>query len=104
MNKIQQATFRLAQACDGSPISTTIVVMLFYVMFNIFEATVETAIFGKRFEHLLDPFFQLAFIGYSAYAVYWCAVFNSAKASNVEGKGRCAALYRAASSDRRERP
>ena len=83
MNKIQQATFRLAQACDGSPISTTIVVMLFYVMFSIFEATVETAIFGKRFEHLLDPFFQLAFIGYSAYAVYWCAVFNSAKASNA---------------------
>ena len=83
MNKIQQATLRLAQSCDGNPVSTTIVVMLFFIMFSVFEATIETVFFGHRFEHLLDPFFQLAFIGYSAYAVYWCAVFNSTKATNT---------------------
>ena len=90
MNKIQQATYRLAQACEGSPISSTVVVMLFFVMFNVMEATVEKLIFGERFEHFLDPLFSLAFIGYSAYAVYWCAVFNSEKnrAPNAEITGR----------------
>lgn len=79
MNKIQQATYRLAQACDGSPVSSTIVVMLFFVMFNFVEAGVEIALFGNRFEHALDAVFALAFMAYSAYAVYWCAVFNSTK-------------------------
>lgn len=79
MNKIQLATYRLAQACDGNPISSTIVVMLFFVMFNFFEAGVEIALYGKRFEHALDAVFALAFMAYSAYAVYWCAVFNSTK-------------------------
>jgi len=79
VNKIQQATYRLAQACEGSPISSTVVVMLFFLMFNMVEANIEKLIFGERFEHFLDPIFALAFIGYSAYAVYWCAVFNSTK-------------------------
>lgn len=83
MNKLQLATYRLAQASDGNPATTTVVVMLFFVMFNIFESSLEVAIFGNRFEHLFDPFFQLAFICYSAYAVYWCAVFNKSKSSNV---------------------
>lgn len=79
MNKIQLATYRLAQACDGSPISTTVVVMLFAVMFNVLEATAEKLIFGERFENFLDLVFLLGFIAYSAYAVCWCAVFNSYK-------------------------
>lgn len=79
MNKIQHATYRLAQACDGSPVSSTIVVMLFFVMFNFVEAGVEIALFGKRFEHALDAVFALVFMAYSAYAVYWCAIFNGAK-------------------------
>jgi len=81
VNRIQQSTYRLAQACKGSPISSTVVVMLFFVMFNVMEATVEKFIFGERFVHFLDPIFALAFIGYSAYAVYWCAVLNSVKKS-----------------------
>lgn len=79
MNKIQLATYRFAQACDGSPVTSTVVVMLFFIMFNFFEAGVEVALFGKRFEHALDAVFALAFIAYAAYAVYWCAVFNSTK-------------------------
>jgi hypothetical protein len=79
MNKIQQATYRLAQACDGSPVAATVVVMLFFVMFNFVEAGVEIALFGKRFEHALDGAFALVFMAYAAYAVYWCAVFNGEK-------------------------
>ena len=93
MNKIQTATYRLAQACDGNPVSSTVVVMLFFVMFNFVEAGVEIALFGKRFEHALDAVFALAFMAYSAYAVYWCAVFNSTKnpAHNDKGVGLDAA-------------
>ena len=87
MNKIQQATFKLAQACEGSPVSTTVVVMLFFIGFNTVEASIERLIFGERFEHFLDPVFALVFIGYAAYAVYWCAVFNSTKASNAKITG-----------------
>ena len=90
MNKIQHATFRLAQSCDGNPVYSTLIVMLFFLMFNVVEATVEALIFGEPFKHFLDVVFQLAFIGYAAYAVYWCAVFNGAKnaASNEEVSGR----------------
>ena len=78
MNIIQRATYRLAQACDGSPVTSTIVVMLFYVAFNFVEANIEVLIFGEMFAHFLDPVFALAGIGYAAYSVYWCAVFNEA--------------------------
>ena len=79
MNKFQAATFRLAQACDGSPVSSTIVVMLFFIGFNRFEMSIETMIAGKPFHHFLDPVFALAFMAYAAYAVYYCAIFNSTK-------------------------
>ncbi|WP_310614062.1 hypothetical protein [Limnohabitans sp.] len=77
MNLLKKSGFVLAQSCGGNPVMTTVVVMLFALMFNIFEAGVESVIFGHRFEHLLDIFFQLFFIGYAAYAVYCCALFNS---------------------------
>ena len=79
MSKIQLVTLRLAQACDGNPVSSTLVVMLFYVMFNFVEAGVETALFGNGFKRALDIVFSLALMFYAAYAVYWCAVFNSNK-------------------------
>ncbi len=77
MNSIQRATLRLAQACRGNPVKSTLTIMLFYVMFNIMETLIEKLIFGERFEHFLDLVFSLAFIAYAAYAVYWCAVYNS---------------------------
>jgi len=79
MNKLQKMTYSLAKASDGNPFTSTITVMLFYFMFNIFEAGIEKLIFGEHFEHWLDPVFQLSFIAYSAYAVWWCAVFKSSK-------------------------
>ena len=72
-------TLALAKASNGNPVISTATVMLFFVMFNMLEAGIEKLIFGERFEHWLDPFFMLAFIAYSAYAVWWCAVFNGSK-------------------------
>ena len=79
MNKLQKMTYALAKASDGNPVISTATVMLFYLMFNVVEAGIEKLIFGERFDHWLDPLFQCAFIAYSAYAVWWCAVFNGRK-------------------------
>lgn len=67
----------IARSAKGNPIISTVLVILFYVMFSVIEATVERLLFGDHFEHLLDPFFGTAFMAYSAYCVYCCAVFNS---------------------------
>lgn len=77
MNHIFASALTLAKAAGGNPVISTATVILFYVMFNICEAMVEKAIFGERFEHWLDPFFGIAFIAYSAIAVYACAVYNT---------------------------
>lgn len=79
MNKLQIATMALAKASGGNPVISTVTVMLFFVMFNLVLASIEKLIFGERFEHWLDPIFGTAFIAYSAYAVYYCAIFNSEK-------------------------
>ena len=77
MNQLQKSATILAASCDGSPIATTIVVCIYYIMFNVIEATIETLIWGSRFTHWLDVPFQLIAIIYSAYAVYYCAAYNS---------------------------
>jgi len=77
MNTLQAATLALVKASNGNPVLTTATVMLFWIMFNIFEAELEKLIFGERFAHWADPFFTLAFIAYAAYAVYCCAIVNT---------------------------
>jgi hypothetical protein len=85
MNIAQRSAYRLAESCDGSPVATTVVVMLFFVMAQVVEASCEMVFFGERFAHILDPLMALAFMAYAAYAVYWCAIFNATKrASNTE--------------------
>jgi len=79
MNKLEKSTLALARASKGNPVISTATILLFYVMFNLLEAGIERLIFGERFEHWLDPFFIMLFISYSAYAVWWCAIFNSSK-------------------------
>lgn len=76
LNLIQKVTYWFVFACKGNPVNTTVVIMLFYIFFNLFEAAIENVIFGKRFEHIFDLIFCLTAIGYAAYAVYWCAIFN----------------------------
>jgi len=77
MNKIQTATWRFAQASDGNPVTTTSVVLLFHVMLNIVEHVLEKLFFGEAFVHIFDLLFSFAAIAYSAYAVHWCAIYNS---------------------------
>ena len=79
MNILQKTTLALARASNGNPVISTVTVILFFLMFNLLEAMTEKLIFGDRFEHWLDPFFIMVFIAYSAYAVWWCAVFNGSK-------------------------
>ena len=67
----------LAKSCNGNPVLTTLVVFLFYLGFSLLECTVESLIYGERFQHWLDPLFIGCFIAYSAYAVWACAAFNS---------------------------
>jgi len=81
MNILESAARTLAQACDGNPVLTTVTIILFYLMFAILEAGVEKLIWGDRFEHWLNPIFVGAFIAYSAYSVYWCALWNVSKAA-----------------------
>lgn len=73
---ICQSGFSLARASNKNPIVATITVMLFYLAFNLLEATVEKLIFGHRFEHWLDPIFMLGFIGYAGLAVSCCATLR----------------------------
>lgn len=86
MNPLQIATYRLAQACNGNPVSSTVVVSMFAIAFNLVEAQVERLLFGAPFAHALDPVIGIGFIGYAAYAVYWCAVFNSRQHQAESGK------------------
>lgn len=77
MNSIEKSARVLATACNGNPIGTTVVLMLFFVMFNVIEANIETLIFGHRFEHWLDVVFQATLFCYAAYLVWVCAVINT---------------------------
>ncbi|MCP5004961.1 MAG: hypothetical protein GY941_13655 [Planctomycetes bacterium] len=84
MNRYERFTLALVRASNGCPAIATITVMLFYVMVNVLEAGIETLLYGDRFHHWLDPVLQLGFIAYSAYAVYWCAIYNS----SIKSKGK----------------
>lgn len=77
MTYIYTSAMALASASKGNPVISTVTVMLFYLMFNILEAGIETLLFGDRFEHWLDPAFQLMFMAYAAFSVYACAAHNS---------------------------
>ena len=77
MKYLTKITVYLVHASKGCPVITTLVVMLFMLMFNILEVTIEKLIFGERFEHWLDPIFVCAAIAYAAHAVNICALYNN---------------------------
>lgn len=76
-NFIEKSAHVLAESANGDPIIAIIIIMLFYIMFYVLEASIEKVIFGERFEHFLDPIFGAMFIAYAGYAVAACAFFNS---------------------------
>ena len=77
MNYIKKSAAVLAIAAEGSPVATTIVVMLFSSLFHFLECTLEVVIWGERFVHFLDPILICAYIAYSACAVLACATYNT---------------------------
>lgn len=77
MKHIYNSSMIIARASKGSPVLSVATVMLFYLMFNMFESGVERIIFGERFEHWLDIVFRLGFISYAAFSVYSCAIYNT---------------------------
>lgn len=77
MEYIKKSLVILAKASKGNPATAALVVMLMYIMFNLFEGFVEFLLFDKRFEHWLDPIFVICFIAYSAASVLACAQYNS---------------------------
>lgn len=79
MSIIHKSAMVLAKASDGNPLLSVGTVMLGFVMFNVFEALVETLVFGERFEHFLDVIFNMAAIAYAGYSVYACAIYNTAQ-------------------------
>lgn len=74
MEKLKLITAYLVKASGNNPVITTVTVMLFFIMFDTLEATVEKLIWGDRFEHWLSPIFILCFMSYAGYAVWMCAV------------------------------
>lgn len=77
MNVLKKSLAVLAESCEGNPVKTTLTTMLFFVMFTVAEAQIQRLIFGEYFQHWLEVVFVLAFIAYSAAAVWACAEFNS---------------------------
>ena len=76
MKFLRKMTIRLVLSCDANPFLCVAMVMLFFVMFNVLEWTVEKLLFGQGFVHWLDPLFQLCFIAYSGYVVHMCACYR----------------------------
>ena len=81
MKYLQNFFKTLAVSSGGNPVLSVATIMLFFVFFNLFEASIEQLIWGERFHHILDPFFTIVFMGFAAYSVWACAEFNSDKDS-----------------------
>ena len=87
MRILRRMAQRIAVAADGNPVIASVTVALFWIAFNIVEATAERLIFGDRFEHWLDPVFGLAFMAYAAWCVWICAEVQVGK-SRLESGGK----------------
>ena len=73
MKYLRRMAQRIAVASDGNPVLATVTVFIFWLAFNLIEATIEKLVFGERFEHWLDPIFGIAFMAYAAWCVWICA-------------------------------
>lgn len=74
MDRIKLSALVLAKSADNCPFISTLTVILYYIMFSVFEAGIEKLIFGDYFHHWLDPIFQIIFILYAALVVWMCAL------------------------------
>lgn len=79
VNILEESALTIVRSTGANPVTSIIVVMLFYIMVNITEGQIEKLIFGERFEHWGDPIIALLFIAYSAYTVWFCAAYQIAE-------------------------
>lgn len=76
MRKVIRLAAWVVHACDGNPVLAILTVLLFFLMFNLFEYTFEVLVWGKHFLHWFDLLFIGCFIAFSAVCVWQCAAFN----------------------------
>lgn len=64
------------RACKGDPINSTVLGIVFYFLFNLFEAMIEELLFGERFLNWLDPIFLLLFTIYIGICIWRCQYYS----------------------------
>ncbi len=74
----------IVEATDRNPLSLIVIVFFLWCAFDLLEMTIEKLISGHHFAHWLDPIFQVLFIGYAAYGVFWCAALKAAAKQSTE--------------------
>lgn len=84
LRSIRSHAYAIAVASKGNPVLAIMTVMGYWGMFIFVEVGIERLIWGERFEHWLDPIFNVCFIGFAGLVVWECAVFQTVKA---EGDG-----------------
>lgn len=72
LNFITRTAVVLSEATGYRPLHTTVIIFLFYVLFNSAEANVEQLIWGERFAHAFDAIFMAAGILYGVLCVGIC--------------------------------
>lgn len=77
MQIINDAAYVIAAASRGNPVLAILSVMLFYLLFDLVEASIEKLIWGDAFSHWLDPIFAVFFMAFSGLTVWKCAVYNA---------------------------
>jgi len=77
MFRFLKMTANLVLHCNHNPVCLCIKVFIGYMAFSILEAGVETLIWGKPFEHALDPIFALMFVSYFAFCLFMSRYLRS---------------------------
>ncbi len=70
MEWVWRVSYGLARACGGEPFSSTLVIILFWLMGNQLMAQVEKRITGESFEHWGDPIFSVVVICFASLTVF----------------------------------
>ena len=69
----------LCASAKYNPIMALALTWMFYLLFTLAEAQVETLIWGDRFEHWLDPVFFVLLALYQFAVIEVCAIINETK-------------------------
>lgn len=73
LTSILVAARLFARACDHNPLSCSVTLFIYFLMFNMMEAVIEKLLFGEPFAHALDIFFAACFIAFGVCSIWFCA-------------------------------